>query len=60
MYFLYVAKIYLLTLLKISYEVLLGLLLITVLMASIRLITDDKHYFTKRISKLRRYMYGEL
>ena len=60
MYFLYVAKIYLLTLLKISYEVFIGLLLIAAVMAIISFIVGDKYYFTKQINKLRRYMYGEL
>lgn len=60
MYFLYVAKIYALALLKISYEVFIGLLLITVVMATISFIAGDKYYFTKKINKLRRYIYGEL
>lgn len=60
MYFLYVAKIYVLTLLKISYEVFIGLLLIVVLMASIRLVVGDKYYFTKKLAKLRGYMYEKL
>lgn len=60
MYFLYVAKIYLLTLFKISYEVFIGLVLIGVVMAIISFIAGDKYYFTKKINKLRRYIYGEL
>lgn len=60
MYLLYVAKIYLLMLLKISYEVTIGLLFLTVLMAIISLTVGDKYYFTKKIEKLRRYVYGKL
>lgn len=57
-YLLYVAKICLLTLLKISYEVFISLLLIVVLMASIRLVVGDKYYFTKKLEKLKSYIYG--
>lgn len=60
MYFLYVAKIYLLTLFKISYEVFIGLVLIGVVMAIISFIAGDKYHFIKLINKLRRYIYGEL
>lgn len=60
MYFLYVAEIYVLALLKISYEVITGLLFLSVLMASVRLILGDKYYFTKKIEKLRRYVHGKL
>lgn len=60
MYFLFVAKIYLLTLLKISYGLTRGLLLITVLMAIISTVVGDKYFFIKKINKLRRYIYGEL
>lgn len=60
MYFLYVAKIYLLTLLKITYEVFIGLVLLGVVMSSISFVLGDKYYFTKKINKLRRYIYGEL
>lgn len=60
MYFLYVAKIYLLTLLKISYEVFIGLVLLGVVMAIISTVVGDKYYFTKKINKIRRYIYGEL
>ena len=57
---LYVLKIYALALLKISYETFIGLLLIGVVMAIISFVLGDKYYFTKKINKLRRYMYGEL
>lgn len=57
---LYVAKIYALALLKISYEVFIGLVLLGVVMAIISFIEGDKYYFTKKINKLRRYIYGEL
>lgn len=60
MYFLHVAKIYALALLKISYEVFIGLIFIALLMAIISLVVDDKCYFIKKLDKLRRYMYGEL
>lgn len=60
MYFLYVAKIYVLTLLKISYEIFIGLLIIIALATVISLVAGDKYYFIKKIDKLRRYMYGEL
>lgn len=55
---LYVSKIYLLTLLKISYEVFIGLLLLAAVMAIISLLVGDKYYFTKKINNLKRYMYG--
>ena len=58
MYFLYVAKIYFLTLLKISYGLTRGLLLITALMAIISFVLGDKYYFTKQLNKLRRYING--
>lgn len=56
MYFLYVAKIYLLTLFKISYEVFIGLVLLGVVMAIISFMVGDKYYFTKKLNKLRRYV----
>lgn len=58
MYFLYVAKIYLLTLLKISYEVVISLAIILSLMTIIRYLTKDKAIFTKQLNKLRRWVYG--
>lgn len=57
---LYVSKIYILALLKISYEALIAALIIFSIMATIRYLTKDKYYFTKKINKLRRYIYGEL
>lgn len=59
MHLLYVTKIYLLALLKISYELVIGLIVTMLLMAIISLIREDKYYFRKKIDKLRRYMYGE-
>ena len=58
MYLLYVTKIYLLALLKITYEVFIGLIITMLLMAIISLIKGDKYYFRNKIDKLRRYMYG--
>lgn len=60
MYLLYVSKIYFLSLLKISYELLIGFLFVTVVIGIIRLHTKDSAYFTKKLDKLRRYMYGKL
>lgn len=60
MYLLYVIKICCLTLLKISYEVFIGLLFLTVLATIISLVVGDKYYFIKILNKLRSYMYGEL
>lgn len=60
MYFLYVAKIYLLTLLKISYEALIAAAIILSLMTIISFMLGDKYYFTKKINNLKRYIYGEL
>lgn len=57
MYLLYVIKIYILALLKITYEVFIGLIIAMLLMAIISLIVGDKYYFRKKIDKLRRYMY---
>ena len=60
MYFLYVTKIYFLCLLKISYEVIIGLLFLTVLIGMISLTVGDKYYFLKKLNKLIRYIYGKL
>lgn len=60
MYLLYVIKIYCLTLLKISYGMLIHLGIILSLMVAIRYLTKDKAIFTKKINELRRYIYGEL
>ena len=58
MYLQYVTKIYILTLLKISYELLIGLIIIMFLMAIIRFISGDRYYFTKKLNKIRRYILG--
>lgn len=55
---LYVIEIYFLTLLKISCEALIAVLIILSLMAITRYLTKDKAIFTKQIIKLRRMMYG--
>ena len=56
----YVTKIYFLCLLKISYEVIIGLLFLTVLIGMISLTAGDKYYFLKKLNKLIRYIYGKL
>lgn len=55
---LYAAEIYLLTLLKISYEVGICLISLLAVMALIRITTKDKAVFTKRLLKLKEKMYG--
>lgn len=60
MNFQYVAKIYFLALLKISYEALISLAIILSIMAAIRYLTKDKSIFTKQLIKLKGYIYGEL
>lgn len=57
---LYVSKIYILALLKISYEALIAALIILSVMTAIRYLTKDKAIFTKSIEVFRRYIYGEL
>ncbi len=54
----YVLKIYLLTLLKISYEVGICLICLLAVMALIRIITKDKAVFTKMLLKLKEELYG--
>lgn len=54
----YVLKIYLLTLLKITYEVGICLISLLAVMALIRIITKDKAVFTKIILKLKEGLYG--
>lgn len=54
----YVLKIYLLTLLKISYEVGICLISLLAVMALIRIITKDKAVFTKMLLKLKEELYG--
>lgn len=58
MYFQYVAEIYFLALLKITYEALIAALIILSLMIAIRYLTKDKSIFTKQLNKLRRYING--
>lgn len=55
---LYVSKIYILALLKISYEALIAALIILSVMTAIRYLTKDKAIFTKQLIKLRRWIYG--
>lgn len=57
---LYAAEIYLLTLLKISYEIGLGLIVSMLMMALITYLKGDKAIFTKGYRKLRRYMMWNL
>ncbi len=57
MYLIYVFKICFLALLKITYELIIGLILTMLVMAIIS--HKDKYYFSKKLNKLRRYMYGE-
>ena len=52
----YVLEIYLLTLLKISYEIGIGIVSLLVAMILITLVTKDKSYFTKKLDKLREYV----
>lgn len=54
----YVLKIYLLTLLKISYEVGICLICLLAVMALIRITTKDKAVFTKMLLKLKEGLYG--
>lgn len=53
---LYAAEIYLLTLLKITYEVGICLIVSVIIMALIAYLKGDKAIFTKGYRKLRRYM----
>ncbi|MGG7142456.1 hypothetical protein ACQPVP_03220 [Clostridium nigeriense] len=55
-YFFYVVKIFFMSLLKLCYEVVIGLLIITILMFFISFILNDKYYFTKKLGQLKRYM----
>lgn len=52
----YVLKIYLLTLLKISYEIGMCLIVSLLIMALIAYLKEDKAIFTKGYRKLRRYL----
>ncbi|WP_308779603.1 hypothetical protein [uncultured Clostridium sp.] len=58
MSFLEVTGIYILALLKISCEMLIGLICVVITMIAIRFIKKDKCYFTKKFLKFRRYIYG--
>ena len=58
MYLLYVTKIYILSLLKISYALFIGVLFIIVVMSIISLTAGDKYYFRKKFNKLRRWVFG--
>lgn len=55
---LYAAEIYLLTLLKMSYVLVIHVLSLLAVMALIRITTKDKAVFTKRLLKLKEKMYG--
>ncbi|MDU2155382.1 MULTISPECIES: hypothetical protein [Clostridium] len=55
---LYVIKIYILTLRKISYEVGICLISLLAVMALIRTLTKDKAVFTKMLLKLKEELYG--
>ncbi len=55
---LYAAEIYLLTLLKITYEVGICLISLLAVMALIRITTKDKAVFTKSLLKLKEELYG--
>lgn len=58
MSFLEATGIYILALLKISYEILIGLICVVITMIAIRFIKKDKCYFTKKFLRIRRYIYG--
>jgi len=55
---LYGIKVYLLTLLKISYGIGIHLICVVAVMALIMIVTGDKAVFTKQLLRLRRYIYG--
>ncbi|MDB1947646.1 hypothetical protein PMY35_07410 [Clostridium tertium] len=55
---LYAAEIYLLTLLKMFYVLVIHVLSLLAVMALIRIITKDKAVFTKIILKLKEELYG--
>ena len=57
MYLMYVIKIYILTLLKISSAIVTNLIILR-LMLCIRYLSNDKGIFTKQIIKTRRWIYG--
>lgn len=59
MSFLEATGIYILALLKISYEMLIGLICVMLTMIAIRFITKDKCYFTKKFLKVRRTLIND-
>ncbi|MBS5886024.1 hypothetical protein [Clostridium sp.] len=58
MYLFYVTKIYILTLLKMSYVLVIQIVFLLAVMALIRIITKDKAVFTKMLLKLKEGLYG--
>ena len=56
MYFLYVFKICILTLLKIIYETSISLLFLSCVMPLVVLVTKDKAFFTKQYIRFRKAM----
>lgn len=59
MSFLEVAGVYILCLLKISYEMLVGFIGLVLIMIAIRFIAKDKCYFTKKFLRIRRSMIND-
>ena len=59
MSFLEATEIYILALLKISCEMLIGLICVVITMISIRFIKKDGGYFTKKFRKIRRTLIND-
>lgn len=59
MSFLEATRIYILALLKISCEMLVGLICVVLTMIAIRFIKKDKCYFTKKFLKIRRSLIND-
>ena len=59
MSFLEATRIYILCLLKISFEILIGLIGLVLIMAVIRFIKKDEYYFTKKFRKVRRSIIND-
>lgn len=59
MSFLEATGIYFLALLKISCEMLIGLICVVLTMIAIRFIKKDKCYFTKKFLRIRRYVLND-
>ena len=59
MSFLEATGIYILALLKISCEMLIGLICVVLTMIAIRFIKKDKCYFTKKFLSIRRYVLND-